>query len=138
MGAHGGAGVSTLITLLNHEQDEKTAVEYDGSWPEEHRLALVARSTASGAEYAAQRIAQWPKDAARPSLLLVADAPFPIPSLARHRFTAISETVSRILFVPYVFALRNLGPGRQCLQDAEIVRLARRLQRALLLPDAER
>ncbi|MBB2749237.1 UNVERIFIED_ORG: hypothetical protein FHR35_009150 [Microbispora rosea subsp. rosea] len=135
IGAHGGAGTTTVVELLNYRRSVAIAAEFDGTWPQGRRLAVVARSTAAGAAHAAETLASWPTQLDQPVLLVVADAPFPPAALARHRIRAISRGVP-VVFVPYLWALRNLDTPA-ALRMPQASRTARRLQRRLLLSERQ-
>jgi hypothetical protein len=134
IGAHGGAGVSTVVALLNHRvgagEGPPVAREFDSGWDVGRRPVVVTRSTAAGAELAAQMMAEWPLPD-RPVLMVVADAPLPVPPLARHRLQVISAQAAGTLSVPYLHPVRNLGDPAVALGGRSVARVARRLQRQL-------
>ncbi|WP_329431007.1 hypothetical protein OG339_48490 (plasmid) [Streptosporangium sp. NBC_01495] len=129
IGAHGGAGLTTVAALLNHARPG-SAAEFSGSWPTGRRIVLVANSSANGAQAAAQMAANWPLPSSCPALVVVADTPFRAPPLARYRLRAISRLVTAMIAVPYLPAVRNLGI-ETALQAQTTARTARRLQRRL-------
>ncbi|MEV4117027.1 hypothetical protein [Nonomuraea sp. NPDC049695] len=131
IGAHGGAGTSMVVDLLNHRRTSPLAFEFDGAVPAEHNPALVVRATAEGADHAARMIASWPEHLARPALIIVADAPLPMPRLARYRLRAISGETALTLRVPYLFALRHLDRHAALEAGGRVTRTARTLQRVL-------
>ncbi|GAA3843854.1 hypothetical protein GCM10022226_78550 [Sphaerisporangium flaviroseum] len=94
------------------------------------RPVVVLRGCASGADSAAQMTARWPLPD-KPVLLVVADAPFPMPALARHRLEVISASVTATIFVRYLAVLRELGDPVVALRQRSVARAARRLQSSL-------
>jgi len=131
IGAHPGAGTSTLTALLNHRHDGFATELIPGVPPARDKVVLVARSTPAGAEAVARMVADWPL-AARPVLCLVADLPLPASRLTRHRIKAISRQVSAVIGLPYLFALRNFGDVATAVRhDRKTTRTARGLRRAL-------
>ncbi|MFI7643423.1 hypothetical protein [Nonomuraea sp. NPDC049400] len=132
IGAHGGAGTSTVADLLNHRRAHPAAFEFDGTVPEGHRPALVVKATAEGADHAARMVASWPRHLPRPALIIVADAPLPMPRLARFRLRAISGEVAVTVRVPFLIALRQLDRQTALQAGGRVTRTARTLQRALL------
>lgn len=132
IGTHGGAGVSTLVRLLDPSRSG-TAVEWrTGMAADTDRVPLlVARSTASGASAAAGWITQWRPDLPRPVLVLVADAPFRAPPIVRYRVRALSSQVAGVVEVPYMFLLRHLDDPADALTDRKIIRAVRSVHRQL-------
>ncbi|GAA2812990.1 hypothetical protein [Nonomuraea dietziae] len=121
-----------VIDLLNHRRAHPAAFEFAGAVPDGHSAALVVKATAEGAEHAARMIAAWPGHLPRPALIIVADAPFPPPRLARYRLRAISGEAVLTVRVPYLFALRQLDRQAALKARGRVTRTARSLQRALL------
>ncbi|MEV1176626.1 hypothetical protein [Nonomuraea sp. NPDC049784] len=129
VGAHGGAGTSTLVMLLNHEASTPRAMEYaGGALAAGHRLALVASSTAAGTHRAAQMVAGWPRALPRPVLLVRAADPFGLPAMSRYHLKAISTEVAGMVRVPYLFALRQLDAHAALASSGRAARLAQRLR----------
>ncbi|WP_219505131.1 hypothetical protein [Nonomuraea ceibae] len=127
-----------VVDLLNHRRAQPIAFEFAGHIPDGHRPALVVKATAEGADHAARMIASWPAHLMRPALIIVADAPFPMPRLARFRLRAVSGETAITVRVPYLFALRQLDRAAALRAGGRVTRTARTLQRALLLkgPDS--
>lgn len=131
IGAHSGAGTSTVVELLNHRRASPLAKEFTGEIPDGHRLALVVRATVEGTEHAARMIASWPAHLPRPALIVVADVPLPTPRLVAFRLRAISSEVALVVRVPYLLVLRQLDRRAALKAGGRVTRTARSLQRAL-------
>ncbi|MGP4104738.1 hypothetical protein [Nonomuraea sp. KM90] len=132
IGAHGGAGTSTLVALLNHQASAPHAVEYTGgALPADHRVAVVASSTAAGTQQAARMVAGWPRELARPVLLVRAADPFGLPPMSRYQLKAISTEVGAVIRVPYLFALRQLDAATALTSSTRTTRAAQRLRRRM-------
>ncbi|MCI0689983.1 MAG: hypothetical protein L0Y54_22510 [Sporichthyaceae bacterium] len=120
IGAHGGAGASTVVTLLDPGRTG-WAVEVprgEGRIPVTRHPIVVARSTAYGVAMLAQLLTSWPRRLDRPCLVLVADAPVPPPFAVSFRLAALHAQISGMVLVPYLHRLRT------CDSPADTVRLA--------------
>ncbi|MEU6720670.1 hypothetical protein ABZ897_55235 [Nonomuraea sp. NPDC046802] len=132
VGAHGGAGTSTLVTLLNHQASAPRAVEYTGgTLPVDHRVAVVTSSTATGTQRTAQMLAGWPRELPRPVLLVRAADPFGLPPMSRYQLKAISTEVDAVIRVPYLFVLRQLDVSAALTSSSRAARLAQLLRRRM-------
>ncbi|MCI0689927.1 MAG: hypothetical protein L0Y54_22220, partial [Sporichthyaceae bacterium] len=120
VGAHGGAGASTVATLLDPGRTG-WAIEVhrgEGRIPVTRHPIVVARSTAYGAAMLARLLTSWPRRLERPCLVLVADAPVPPPFAVSFRLAALHSQISGMVMVPYLHRLRT------CDSPADAVRLA--------------
>ena len=104
---HGGSGATTWARLLEAMMPGHV-IEWQPGMREGHdRLPiLVARSTATGLRAASDWVTRWRPELQRPVLLLVADAPFHMPQLARYRVRALSSALRSVIEVPYLYRLR--------------------------------
>lgn len=112
VGAHGGAGVSTLLAL--GEPGEWASTER--CWPYDPTggvlpTVLVARTSASGLIAAQAALTQWAGSGAHPSvrllgLVLVADAPGHLPKALRDLAKVVSGGAPRTWTLPWSEAVR--------------------------------
>lgn len=109
LGAHGGAGESTLSHLLSDSRAAGHAwpIAHDGS---QANVVLVARSNADGLQ-AAQRAAMEWASGSLPTinllgLVIVADAPGKLPKPLRDLAQVVSGGVPNVWQVPWVEAWR--------------------------------
>lgn len=130
VGAHGGAGESTLAAWLNGRA-------MHGSWPfhptDKPRVVLVARTTASGIERARLAARQWASsdvDVQLLGLVLMADTPGKLPQPMRQLIQHLSGGLPRTWTIPWVPRLRlepepspSVPPG----QSARVVRSIQQL-----------
>lgn len=131
---HGGAGMSTLARLLEPGGAPAVVEGVQGDRLEESDVpVLVARSTATGLRAAAAMLADWPEHLGRPALVIVADAPWPVPPVVRYRIRAISSRVVTVVRVPYLYPLRALDDPARALRSRRVARAVARV-RADLAP----
>lgn len=132
IGVHGGAGVSTLVRLLDPARSGLVVEWRTGMALVADRVPLlVARSTASGVAAAAGWVTRWRPDLARPALVLVADVPFRTPQIVRYRVRALSSQVSAVVEVPWLFRLRYLDDPAEVLADRKAARAVKSVHRQL-------
>lgn len=136
LGAHGGAGTSTVTRWLDPNGDDGTMELPKGSHLPPHCIPLVvARSTAFGMSRAVQFIGSWHSDVPRPYLVVVRDAPLGLPKATAYRMRAIRPRVLGIVEVPYLVRLREIDTPAEGLEIRNVRRAARDLRRRLGLPD---
>ncbi|MFC0037214.1 hypothetical protein [Actinomadura rayongensis] len=123
LGAHGGAGTSTLAALLPPSWDLGSI---GGLLPGEdpvaracgRRLVIVSRNTVAAAWHATRAVTAADPDPRAPTrqvaaLVVVADGAGPEPRDATARFSLLAGRVRRTVRVPFVPALRSVDdPGR--------------------------
>ncbi|MBO2464936.1 hypothetical protein [Actinomadura violacea] len=132
IGTHGGAGVSTLVRLLDPSRSGAVVEWQTGMAAGADRVPLlVARSTAAGTMAAAGWITQWRPDLPRPVLVLVADVPFRAPPVVRYRVRALSSQVVGVVEVPYMFLLRHFDDPADALTNRKIIRAVKSVHRQL-------
>ena len=111
LGAHGGAGTTTLRTAAGTGQD------CGQDWPAAPAGAvlLVARTHFAGLRAARQRLREHGPAAFR-GLVLVPDAPGRLPRVLRQQVQVLSGAAPRLWEVPWVEAWRtdtSVSPDRQ-------------------------
>ncbi|QKD79432.1 MULTISPECIES: DUF6668 family protein [Actinomyces] len=111
VGAHGGAGASTLAALLG-------AVDGGGAWPllggGRARVLIAARTSVRGIEAAQRAAMQWARgdiDADLVGVAWMADAPGRLPRALRSRLSLVTGAFPESFRVPWVGAWRAGGPG---------------------------
>lgn len=117
VGAHGGAGVSTLLALS--EPGEWSSMER--SWPYDptggvRPTVLVARTHASGLLAAQAALTQWAGNGVHPSvrllgLVLMADAPGHLPKPLRDLAKVVGGGAPRTWSLPWSEAVRLGDPA---------------------------
>lgn len=129
LGAHGGAGASTLAGAVPGGRDA------GGAWPvstEAQPVVLVARSSASGLRAAQEAARQWASGMVTGvdllGLVVVADAPGKRPKVLRNLSRLVSGAVPRLWEIPWVEPWR-LGEPPSTHLPKECVPLARDLTR---------
>lgn len=104
VGAHGGAGVSTLCRAAG------TGTDCGRQWPASdhrgHRVLLVARTHGAGLAAVRQVLAARGADAVH-GVVLVADAPGRLPRELRQQVRVLSGAAPRQWQVPWVEAWRT-------------------------------
>ena len=100
VGAHGGAGVSTLVRLL-----APAAVDL-GAPRDWQPVGVVTGCTVAATGQAVYQVAAAERAGIAPRLLLVVGDGWPVPRAARARLRLLSARVGRIVRVPYVPAWR--------------------------------
>jgi hypothetical protein len=128
VGAHGGAGVTTLAGLLRPAWD-MGAVRRLGPGqrplrPAGRPVVLVARSTASAAARAVTATRLLAAQGVQVTVLAVIGDGLPEPAEARYRFRVLDGRVGAVVRVPFVPAFRLAA-------DPLSVTLPRRARRAL-------
>ncbi|NWF30875.1 hypothetical protein HW130_32305 [Streptomyces sp. PKU-EA00015] len=95
----------------------------------------MARSTAYGMQEAVRLIGGWHSGVPRPHLVIVRDAPLPLPRAAVYRMRAIRPRVLGIAQVPYLVGLREVDSPTEALDHRAVRKAARKLRRQLGLPE---
>lgn len=137
LGAHGGAGTTTVNRML-------APAAHEGSYEDWTRqlepMVLVAKATAYGLRKATEAmtwvnhvIRSAPYQIAPPVLVLVADAPGGEPSTAKARARLVQDQVRGIVRIPYVPAWANLDDPLSVPAPRAVVTAASEL-RTLLTP----
>lgn len=136
MGAHGGAGTSTITRWLDPDGSGGTFELAKGSHlPPNYTPLVVCRSTAFGLANAVQLIGAWHPDVPRPYLVVVGDAPLRLPRAARYRMRTVRPGVLGIAEVPYLVRLREADTPADGLAHRPVQKAARSLRRQLGLTD---
>lgn len=113
VGAHGGAGESSLAALHDHWRAA------DHAWPvldsDPQRCVLVARSNLTGLTAAQRALRQWATPTTRPAvhllgLVVVADAPGKLPAPLRDLITLVAAGAPQLWQVEWVEAWRTDPP----------------------------
>lgn len=132
-GAHGGAGTSTVVALLDIALGPGAGAEpaaVGALIAARHRaLLLVARSHAYGLRAAADRLPVLAHH--HPVLVLVADAPAGDPAAVRYRVRALEGLVAGVVRVPYLPALRAVDQASDLADHPKIRRAAAALRAEL-------
>ncbi len=128
VGAHGGAGVTTLAGLLRPAWD-MGAVRRPGPGqrplrPAGRPVVLVARSTATAAARAVTATGLLAAQGVQVTVLAVIGDGLPEPAEARYRFRVLDGRVGAVVRVPFIPAFRLAADPLQ-------VTLPRRARRAL-------
>lgn len=112
LGAHGGAGESTLAAWLG-------AQECGHAWPDppvaRARVLLVARTHAGGLAAARQASRQWAAGQVPVELIglvLIGDAPGRLPKVLRAQVRQVAGAVPRTWTIPFLPALRETCGSR--------------------------
>lgn len=154
LGAHGGAGASTVVELLRlaaldaadasvdrPELGAAGSMEVPGSVVELRAgqalpicatPVLVARATAYGLAAASEALAAWHPAVPRPWLVLVADIAAPTPAPVRYRTRALAGRCRGVATVGYLWPLRAADSPAEVASTRPFIRAARRLRDALL------
>lgn len=124
VGAHGGAGVTTLSALLQPAAD--LGVFEQSSWAASSRddrpVVLVTRATASSAKRASATVAELTGLGYQITVLAVVGDGMPDPGQAAYRLRLMRPRVTAVVRVPFAASLRAAGePG-----DARLPGAARR------------
>lgn len=135
IGAHGGAGTTTVTHWLDPQGETGTMELIPGSHLQPgYTPVVVARSTAYGVHAAVQLLGRWHPDVPRPFLVVVRDAPLPLPRPVSYRLTAIKSRVLGIAEVPYLVQLRDAHKPSEAMQHRAVQKAAGHLRAALGLP----
>lgn len=115
LGAHGGAGVSTLTALIGGSADVARM------WPGGHpgqcpNVVLVARTHTEGLERARDLAAQYTTRFVPPpirllGLVTIADAPGRLPTPLRRLRTLVGATVPHVWHLPWIPEWRSIRLG---------------------------
>lgn len=127
VGAHGGAGVSTLAALLRPAWDMGVVREPRSGGPLRpggRPVVLAARNTVAAAGRAVAATTAITRQATQVAVLVVVSDGLPEPAEARYRFRVLEGRVGAVVRMPFVPALRVAGGPLQ-------VDLPRRALRAL-------
>jgi hypothetical protein len=128
IGAHGGAGVTTLAALLSPAWDlgmiRRPGPGGSPLRPAGRPVLLVARSTAPAAARAVAVTELLSEQRVRVAVLVVVGDGLPEPAEATYRFRVLEGRVGAVVRVPFVPAFRVAA-------DPLAVRLPRRARRAL-------
>lgn len=117
VGAHGGAGITTLLALSEPGEWSTT----DQSWPYDPTggvlpTVLVARTSASGLLAAQAALTQWAGGGVHPAvrlvgLVLIADAPGHLPKPLRDLAKVVGGGAPRTWSLPWSEPVRLGGPA---------------------------
>ena len=127
VGAHGGAGTTTLAVLLQPAWDLGTvrrpargrpAVQARG-----RPIALVTRNTAAAAARATLAVNAITWQGERVAVLAIVSDGLPDPAAAAYRFALLAARVGAVVRVPFIASLRAADDPAQ----ADLPRRARRL-----------
>lgn len=136
LGAHGGAGASTVARWLDPDGDTGTTELPHGAQLPAHFIpVVVARSTASGMASAVHLLGAWNPDVPRPVLVVVGDAPLRMPRASAYRIRSISPRCLDVVRVPYLARLREIDTPAAGLAHRDVQKAARNLRRQLGLTD---
>lgn len=128
VGAHGGAGVTTLAGLLRPAWDMGVARRPGPGQrplrPAGRPVVLVARSTAAAAARAVTATGLLAAQGVQVTVLAVIGDGLPEPAEARYRFRVLDGRVGAVVRVPFISAFRLAA-------DPLSVTLPRRARRAL-------
>ncbi|MEU9079971.1 hypothetical protein AB0D22_35515 [Kitasatospora sp. NPDC048538] len=132
LGAHGGAGVTTVTRLLDPSRDGGAVELQPGSTlPHSYIPVVVARSTAYGLLKAGELLNRWHPGTPRPYLVLVRDAPLRPPLPARYRTRALSARTLGVATVPYLYRLRLVDTPEEALTHRPVARASSSLRSQL-------
>jgi hypothetical protein len=127
VGAHGGAGVSTLAALLGPAWDMGVVrgPRLGGALrPGGRPVVLAARNTVAAAGQAVAAATAITRQGTQVAVLVVVSDGLPEPAEARYRFRVLEGRVGAVVRMPFIPALRAAGSPLQ-------VDLPRRAHRAL-------
>lgn len=132
LGAHGGAGVSTVVRLLD-PTGQGYAVELPpgSSLPQHYTPVVVARSTAYGLLRTGDLLNRWHPGIPRPWLVVVRDAPLRPPLPVRYRVRALGFRTLGVVHVPYLYRLRLVDDPAEALKHPPVAKAARMLRSRL-------
>lgn len=135
-GAHGGAGISTVVRLLD-PQSQGWAVElhHGDHLPHNYIPVVVTRSTAYGLHRTQDLLNRWHPGTPRPYLVVIRDAPLRLPLPVRYRLRTVAPKTLGIAHVPYLYRLRLVDNTAEALTDAPVSRAARELRASLGFSD---
>ena len=111
-GAHGGAGVTTLVALLQPAWDMGAMrgvpdPRFPPVRPAGRPLVLVTRNTVAAAGRATAAVSAVALPGGHiAALIVVADSPLPEPAEASYRFRLLAPRVGAVVRMPFIPALR--------------------------------
>lgn len=143
-GAHGGAGTSTLATLLRAAGGGLVVRELlracPGTAPAADaaakripaglggRMIVTARGNAAGALRAELAVSALARAGVRPAVLaVIADGAGPLPRLADGRLSLLSDRIGSLVIVPFAAVLRATGDPAACRLPAGLRQAVERL-----------
>lgn len=136
MGAHGGAGVSTVARMLDpHSVGTALELMQGQPLPIGATPVLVARSTSYGLMRAGDVLSRWHGAVPRPWLVIVRDAPAPLPGAVRYRSRVLSGRTLGVAFVPYLYMLRSVDDASAVLTARPMLKASRALRGRLGISD---
>jgi hypothetical protein len=112
VGAHGGAGVSTLAALLSPAWDMGAIRESHPGRPLRpagRPVVLAARNTVAAAGRAVAAITAITEQGTQIAVLVVVSDGLPEPTEARYRFRVLEARVGAVVRMPFVLGLRAAG-----------------------------
>jgi len=132
LGAHGGAGVSTVVRLLDPE-GRGSAIELPpgAALPQNYTPVVVARSTAYGLRRTGDLLNRWHPGTPRPWLVIVRDAPLRPPLPVRYRTRALGSRTLGVADVPYLYRLRLVDEPAEALSHRPVAKAGRALRARL-------
>jgi hypothetical protein len=127
VGAHGGAGATTLAMLLQPSWDlgtvRRPTRDRPSMWPTWGRpLVLVSRNTAVAAARAIAAVNAITRQRERVAVLAIVSDGFPEPPAAAYRFQVLDARVDAVVHVPFIASLRTADDPAQ----VDLPRRARR------------
>ncbi|WP_329151250.1 hypothetical protein OG275_38105 (plasmid) [Streptomyces niveus] len=132
LGAHGGAGTTTVAAWLDADGITDTIELGLGSHvPPNYTPIVVARSTAFGMREAVHMIGRWHPQVPRPYLVVVRDAPLRLPRAVILRLTSVRPRLLGVVHVPYLARLRDADRPSQGLAHRSVQRAASQMRRDL-------
>jgi hypothetical protein len=136
-GAHGGAGATTLATLLGADPDLGVVPRHSRDWVavrvQGRPLVLVTRNTVTAAASATAAINAIESADGRVAVLAIVNDGMPTPKSAAYRFEALAPRVSGVVRIPFIAALRVADdldgvvrprPARRALAELRVLALA--------------
>jgi len=130
LGAHGGAGVTTVVELLLLGGLSAMPLQLGEHLPANAVPVLVARSSATGLTAAATLLAQWHPDVPEPFLVVVADVPAPPPPPVRYRLRVVRGMARATIEVPFLWPLRAVDNVAEVATTKPVARAIVRLAAA--------
>jgi hypothetical protein len=132
LGAHGGAGTSTVTLLLDPDRSG-AAIELAAGQqlPPHYTPVVVARSTAYGLHRTGELLERWHPGVPRPWLVIVRDAPIRPPLPVRYRTRALGARLLGTVHVPYLYRLRVVDTPADALSHRPVAKAGLALRAAL-------
>jgi hypothetical protein len=118
VGAHGGAGTTTLAILLQPSWDlgavRRPTRDRPSIWPTWGRpLVLVSRNTAVAATWAITAVNAITWQGERVAVLAIVSDGLPEPAAASYRFQVLAARIGSIVRVPFIASLRTADDPAQ-------------------------